>query len=535
MSLPRTYRPLAMGQTAAVVSNHPAATQAGFDILRAGGSAADAAAAISLALGVAEPFMSGLGGDGFYHFYDAATGESTIFNGTGAAPLEIPEGTYAKGIPDLGPLAVSTPGALGGVAALQAAHGRLDWAAVVQPAIALARDGLPISHTYRRFTDQFMDSLTGNAYASACYLDGGALPALGHLLKQPQLAATLEEIATDGAETFYRGALAKRFVAAMAEAGVLVTEADMAAFQPQAQAPITATYRGYEIRQTPTNSMGFALLQQMKILEHFDLSDYGPRSPELIHLMVEAKKQAFLDREIYSGDPDFVDFDAEILSEAYTAEIAKRIQRDAAQEVPIPLPQGSGNTTYFAVVDDAGNVVSCIQSLYAPYGSGIVAGDTGILLNNRMTGWHLDEGHANRLVPGRRVRHTMNAPMMFRDGKPWAVLGTPGADDQVQVNMQIMVALVDFGLDPQSAVEAPRWSSSQPRQTSKYPHVAGSSLKLEEDFGPAVVEALAKLGHPITTCPPLEGPCSVGCIRVLESGLRMAGADPRRDGYALAY
>src|SRR6185503_11164038 len=191
-----------------------------------------------------------------------------------------------------------------------------------------------------------------------------------------------------------------------------------------------------------------------------------------------------------------------------------------------------GDTTYYCVVDADGNAVSAIQSINSGFGSGVTAGDTGVLLNNRMAYWHLASGHANRLTPGKRVRHTMNAPMVFKDGRLWAVEGTPGADNQVQINLQVLTSMMDFGADPQAALEAPRWTSSQQGQGANWPHEGDGRLTIEPGFGPDVLAGLERLGHRLTRVGPLEGPCSVQAIRVMENGMRVAGSDPRRDGWA---
>ena len=272
----------------------------------------------------------------------------------------------------------------------------------------------------------------------------------------------------------------------------------------------------------------------LRILDRHDVAALGYASPAMIHLMVEAKKRAFLDREAHGADPRGRDIPlARLLSAEHAAELAARI--DPARAADLPLrPAPGGDTTYFCVVDAAGNAVSAIQSLNSLFGSGSMAGDTGVLMNNRMAYWHLQDGHPNRLRPGMRVRHTMNAPMVFRDDRLWGVFGTPGADNQVQVNLQVMVAMADFGLDPQQAVEAPRWTSSQFGQPANYPHEGDDTLTLEAGLAEAA-PALRALGHRVAIVPPLEGPCSVEAIRVLDNGVRMAASDPRRDGWAAAY
>jgi gamma-glutamyltranspeptidase/glutathione hydrolase len=252
--------------------------------------------------------------------------------------------------------------------------------------------------------------------------------------------------------------------------------------------------------------------------------------------MVEAKKLAFADRERWAADPRTVAAPlAELLSADYTARLAAGIDmRRAAPGRTAAV--AAGDTTYFCTADGDGNAVSGVQSINSGFGSGVIAGDTGILLNNRMSYWHLDPGHPNRLRPERRVRHTMNPPIVLRDGSLWGVFGTPGADNQVQVNMQILTAMTDFGLDPQQAAEMPRWTSNLPGQYANWPHGGEDALTIERRFSDTVRAELGRRGHPIKTVGDLEGPCSVEIIRHdAATGMLLAGSDPRRDGWALAW
>lgn len=530
----KTCRPPIMGRHGAVASNHPAATQVGLDVLRAGGNAIDAAVATSLALGVAEPHMSGLGGDGFYNVWLAASDVSTIFAGCGAAPASADPTRFADGLMPSGPLAVSVPGALAGLGRMHAAHGSMSWRSLCQPAIGLAREGVPVTHTYRHFAANAIERLQADPVSAGVYLQAGGPPTLGTLLRQPALGDTLDRVAEEGMEGFYRGALALALTDALRQSGVAVTAADLAACHADVRAPISIRYRGYDVRQTPPPSTGFVLLQQLKILECFDLATLDGDGAALVHLMVEAKKLAFLDRERYAGEA--VANLEYLLSDERGARLAAAI--DIGRATPVPLSAadpGDGDTTYFAIVDAEGNAVSAIQSLNNAFGSGVTAAGTGILLNNRMTCWHLDPAHPNALRPAGRVRHTMNAPMVFRDGRPWALLGTPGADNQVQINLQALVGLIDFGLDPQQVAEAPRWTSDQPGQEANWPHGGDDLLTLESDFPETTIGGLRDRGHRVRLLPPLSGPCSLACIRIFDHGVRVAGSDPRRDGWAGAY
>jgi gamma-glutamyltranspeptidase/glutathione hydrolase len=505
-------------------------------VLQAGGTAADAAVAVSTTLGVVEPFMSGLGGDGFYHYYERVTGETVVFNGTGAAPRAATAERYAKGIPDHGPLAFSTPGTVGGIAAMHARYGKRPWASLLDSAIHYAKDGFGATHTYRHFTGDAAAKLKKDPRSARSFLAGGTLPLLGATIRQPELAQSLQELAQGGADSFYRGALAKRLAKGLSEVGSLVTAQDLAECRPEEQAPIEIAYRGYVVSEAPPNSMGWVLLQELKIAEQFDLAGMELYSADHLHLLVEIKKRAFADRERYSADPRFFKAPLErLLSAEYAKECADEIDMKRAAKAGRVLEPANGDTTYFCVVDGFGNAASCIQSINAAYGSAVTAGDTGIVMNNRMGPWHLEAGHPNRLEPGKRVRHTMNPPMVFKDGELWCVFGTPGGDKQVQVNLQVLTSMIDFGFDAQAAAEGPRWFSTAPGQEADWPHEAPDALTVESRFPSASREGLAKRGHNVVTVGDLEGPCSIEIIRRDPSGMLMAGSDPRRDGWALAY
>jgi len=531
----RTWRPPIMGRRGAVAANHPLAAQAGLLALRAGGNAADAAVATALALAVVEPMMSGLGGDAFYHCWDQASGRAIVFNGSGPAPAAATPERYVGGIPRTGPMSVSVPGMLAGLAAMHRRFGRLRWRELCAEAICYARDGFAATPHYRDFAAINLDVLRADRRSAALFLEQGEPPPLGSVIVQPDLARTLEEIADEGAEIFYRGPLARRLAAAAEACGSLVTQADLADFEAELQEPIAVDYRGFTVLQAPPNSTGFVVLQELKIVEHFDLRAMGLGSADAVHVMVEAKKLAFADRERWGADPRTLDAPLEeLLSPAYAERLSRRIDMKRAAPTRA-ASRGSGDTTYFCVVDSDGNAVSGIQSINSAWGSGVTAGDTGILLNNRMAYWHLEPGHPNRLRPGRRVRHTMNPPLVLKDGAVWCVCGTPGADNQVQVNFQILTAMIDAGLDPQQAAEMPRWTSNVPGQYANFPHDGEDALIMENRFPDAVRQELARRGHPVKTVGELEGPCSVEVIRRNEAGMLIAGSDPRRDGWALAW
>jgi gamma-glutamyltranspeptidase len=533
----RSYRPLAIGRRGAVAANHPLAAQAGLLALRAGGNAVDAAVATAAALAVVEPMMSGLGGDGFYHVYQQSTRRAVVFNGTGPAPQAATPERYAAGIPRIGPLSVSVPGTLAGLDMMHREFGRLPWQDLFAEAISLARDGFGATRAYCHFADDHRETLMVDPRAAAIFLAGGEAPPLGAPIVQPDLARTLEEIAADGADSFYRGRLARRLAAGLEAAGCLVRERDLAAFTAEAQPPIAIDYRGYTVLEAPPNSTGCVLLEELKIVENFDLAGMGLLSADMVHALVEAKKLAFADRERWVADPRSLEAPLErLLSADYAAGLAARIDMHRATPTrAAPEAAAAGDTTYFCTADGEGNAVSGIQSINSGFGAGVVAGDTGILLNNRMAYWHLEPGHPNRLAPGRRVRHTMNPPIVLKDGALWCVFGTPGADNQVQINLQVLTAMVDFGIDPQQAAEMPRWTSNVPGQYANWPHDGADALTIEQRFAEEVRRELARRGHPVATVGDLDGPCSVEIIRRDPAGMLLAGSDPRRDGWALAW
>jgi gamma-glutamyltranspeptidase/glutathione hydrolase len=407
---------------------------------------------------------------------------------------------------------------------------------LLQAAIHYARDGFGAS---RRFVDYVRQTpaLAEDPEAASVFLPSGRAPRLGEKIVQRNLARSLEIIAVGGSEAFYRGPLGTRLVAAVRAKGGLLSQYDLVDFSSELQQPISTDYRGYTVLEAPPNSTGFTLLQELNLAEQFDLRSMGLLSADTIHTLVEIKKLAFLDREAWCSDPRFFDAPLEqLLSKAHVQELAARIDRRTAANRPVRAAvSAASDTTYFCVVDGRGNVVSGIQSINGAFGAAAIAGDTGVLLNNRMRYWHLEAGHPNRLEPGKRVRHTMNPPLVLRDGQPSIVFGTPGADAQVQTNLQILTHLIDFDLDPQEAVEAPRWRSHQPGGEADWPHTISDSLLVEDRLAVDVRDELARRGHRLEVVGPLDGGCNAQVIVRQPDGMLLAAADPRRDGYALAF
>ena len=549
------YRPVVMGTRGMVVAGHPLAAGAGVQVLQQGGNAVDAAVATAAALGVVEPQMSGLGGDGFIMVHRREAKTTEVVNATGAAPQAATRDAYAGGIPLDGPRSVSVPGILSGWLAAHERHGTLPLATLFAPAIALADGGFPASHKLAEYAAQAPALGTFAASRAIFWRDGRPLRA-GEILRQRDLARTLATIAAGGGAAFYAGAIARALAASIQEAGGLLTVDDLADHRARWQDAIGTTYRGHTVYEAPPNSSGHILLQELNLVEAYDLAARGPLDPASIHLMVEAKKLAFADREAYVADPDWVRIPlAGLLSKDYAA--ARRAAIDpqhaatnvAAGDAWKYDPAGVApaitharpterreDTTCFAVMDGQGNAVCQLQSIQSSFGSCMVAGETGILLNNRMTYWHLDPDHPDRLEPGKRVRHTMNPVLVMAGDEVLLALGTPGADTQVQTNLQLICHILDHGMTVQEAVEAPRWRHRQIGGESTVPHGLDDVLVLEERFPQATRDELARLGHTLELIGPWDASGSAVAIRRdPASGALQGGADPRRDAYAVGW
>ena len=534
------FRPSVMGRNGMVASGHALASQAGIQTLTAGGNAVDAAIATAAALGVVEPAGSGVGGDGFILIYWAETGQVSAVNATGPAPGAATRERYLQdgGIPMKGIRSVSVPGLVDGWLLAHERYGALPLGEVFGPAISLCEDGFPVSHQLANGLKGENERFASDPLTRAIYTNDGKPIAAGSLLCNRNLGTTLRKIAQDGRKTLYEGELAKAIIEFSRSRDGLFTEEDLGNYHAHWAEPIHVNYRGYEVYEMPPNSSGHILLQELNMVELFDLQSLGCNTAESIHLMVEAKKLAFADRERFMADPEWVDIPLEgMLSKSYAEEQASRIDpKRAAFDVPAGGPEAHEDTTCFCTADRAGNLVCILQSIQSGFGSSLIAGETGILLNNRMTYWHLEEGHANCLMPGKRVRHTMNPVIITKDSKPVLTCGTPGADTQVQTNLQLVTHMLDFGMLPQEAVAAPRWRSLQNPMESTIPHVCSNNLQLEDRLPSEVQQELARRGHELEMVGDWGGPGSAQAIMVHpESGALIGGSDPRRDGYAVGY
>jgi gamma-glutamyltranspeptidase/glutathione hydrolase len=529
-----------------VASAHPLVSAAAAEVLRRGGNAVDAAVCAGLTAAVTMPEMCGLGGDLFALVHapapaaDASGGETVSVLGSGIAPRGATvEQFRAAGdgtrMPFRGPLAVAVPGMVDAYFALLDRWGSRPFAELAEPAISHAANGFPLTPLGAQAIAANAELLAGFPASRAIFLRDGDPPPAGSSLSQPDLARTLRDLAVGGSDVFYRGPIAKRIGQAITDAGGALTADDLADHRTDFAAPIRTTYRGYTVYQTGLPTQGMILLEALNIAECADLASLGVGSAAGVHLLVEAKKLAYADRLGYAGDPAFVrtPLDA-ILSKRWAAERYARIDADrAATDVP-PGDHRPGDTTYLCVVDRQGMMVSLIQSVSAAFGCGMVAGDTGVVLNNRAgRGFTLEEGHPNVFAPGKKTMHTLNCYLLADPaGRPALVGGTPGGDGQPQWNLQALVGLIDGGLDVQAAIEQPRWTSWPGTDPSTLPNPF--QLRAEDRLGEQILADLAARGHEIVVQGPWDGGGAAQAIaRDPDSGAMVGGADPRAESVAV--
>ncbi|MBI2369403.1 MAG: gamma-glutamyltransferase [Deltaproteobacteria bacterium] len=511
-----------------VTSAHPLGSLVGVNVLQRGGNAMDAAIAMAAVLNVTDPAMTGIGGDMFLLHYSARDDRVTALNASGGAPaaatVERIRAIGHEKIPPFHGLAVSVPGALDGWALALERYGTMKLADLLEPAIHYAETGYPVYKTLLVYYQNNGRSLTQYPDSVRTYLVNGRFPRSGEMLVQKGLAASFRKLAAGGKDVFYRGELGEQVVRAVQGAGGLLTMKDLSDHRSDWVEPVSTTYRGYTVVEFPPNTQGVALLEQLNILEGYDVKALGANSAALIHLQVEAVKQSFADRDRYVTDPQRVAVPTKgLLSKAYAATLRARIHPDRAAPAATPGDPLPHNTTYFAVVDKEGNGVSFINSLRNPFGSGVTAGQTGILLQNRGQDFSLDPNHVNRIEPGKRTMHTLNPAMVLKDGKLYMVIGCAGAHQQTQAIQQVLVNHIDFGMGIQDAIEALRWG------------VVGRNLAVEARIPEPVRKALEAKGHKVVGAPPgAFGGCHAVVVDPV-TGIRMGGAESRRDSIALGH
>jgi gamma-glutamyltranspeptidase/glutathione hydrolase len=524
-----------------VTSPHALASAAGAEALQAGGSAVDAAIAASAVLAVIYPHMTSVGGDAFWLIHEARRGTVRYLDGAGRAAASAGLGWFRdrgmSEVPYRGvlPATLTVPGAVASWAEAQAAYGRLPLARSLARAIDLARDGFPVSARVARCIGAMLEEGVFDAGARAIFLRDGAAPRAGSKLANPDLARTLEAIAGDGREGFYGGEVGAELVRYARANGGFFDAADLAAQRATWGEPLAGTYRGVTICETPPPTQGFTVLEMLNILEAYDVGGWTFLGPDHVHHLVQAKQIAYHDRDTLLADPAYANVPIErLVSKAYARERRALVDPQRALSWDRVPSYGSlrGDTVFVAAVDAAGNAASLIQSLYGFFGSGVVAGRTGVVLQNRSAYFALDPAHPNRLEAGKKPLHTLIASLAFRDGRLWQVLGCMGADGQPQIHAQAYVGLIDFGLDIQQAVEMPRWLSGRFGLGE-----ARDLLNIEGRFPAATIAELERRGHTVNRWSDwneLAGHAH-GITIDPESGVRLGGADPRSDGAAIGY
>ena len=558
-----TWRPVVLSDTGMIASGHALASEAGLRVLKSGGNAVDAAIAAWAVQGLTEPEMTGLGGDMFMLIYLARTGEVKFINGTGVAPMAATADFYKSkgGLPGDGILSVSVPGAVAGAELAAKAYGTRPLAELLAPAVELADNGFPI-------TESLASAIRGSVKkfspsAKTIWFNGDTPKEFGDRVVQKDLAGTLREIGAKGSAAFYRGPVADRFAAYMKAQGGLVTQADLAAMTAEEAAPIRINYKGIDVYECPPNSQGFVMLQALNILEGLNVRYMRHNSAPYLHAVTESLKLAFADRNKYVADPKFTPNIPmrELLSKDYAAARRALIDPDKAiageapfgnprqpatslQPIAYAAPQlvpgtvvtaeENGHTTYLAVVDKDRNMVSVTSSLLSLFGSGHVVEGAGFVLNNRMAYYGLDEDDVNVLRPGKRVRQTINPALAMKDGRPYMVFGTPGADTQPQAQLQFFLNVVEFGMNVQQALEQGAIVSTS-FKSSYYPHNAEGTLQVPSSLPKHVLDELAAMGHKLD----IRNVRGVGSVKAIvihpRTGVLMGGVSPTRDSYVMAY
>ena len=532
-----------------VTSPNYLATQAGIDVLRKGGNAVDAAIAVASTLAVVYPQMNTIGGDNFWLIYNAKTKELKGLNASGRsgslATIDYYKNQGFHKIPSRGYLAANTvPGVVSGwdeayQYASKNMKNALPWNTLFASAIDYAENGFSVSPSLNYWTTinidpkdkEFRNLQRFSEFKKVFLKDDGQAYQIGEILKQPDLANTLKIIANKGAKEFYQGDIAKNIVNDLQSHGGVLTLDDFAKHRATWVAPIHVNYRQYTAYNLPPNTQGMASLEILNILNNFDIKSLGEGSVDYYHLIIEATKQAFADRDKYLTDPDFNQIPLNLLlSTQHGQQQAKQIDMQKARVEIKPLDP-KGDTVWFGVVDAEGNAVSIIQSIYHDFGSGIVAKDTGILLQNRGSFFSLDPNHINRLEPNKRTFHTLNPAMLLKDNKPYLVYGTMGGEGQPQTQAAIVTRIVDFGMTPQDAINAPRWLHGRTWGASS------NNLKVEGRIPNDVIHSLKLRGHDVQIVDDYTDTMGHAGAILIDANyhLLMGATDPRGDGLAAGY
>jgi len=510
-----------------VATSQPLASAAALRVLEDGGNAVDAAITAAAVLNVVEPVMTGIGGDMFALIYTQQDKKPVGLNGSGwagsKATVDFFRSRNLNDIPGTGMYSVSVPGAVAGWYKLHQRYGKLPISRLLAPAIEYAEKGFPVSEIIAGQWQGTEEKLRQTPGAARVLLVNGRAPHHGEIFKMPELARSLRAIAQQGCDAFYKGEIARKIVEFSDKNDGMLTLSDFAEFDAQWVEPVATNYRGYDVYELGPQTQGMTVLEMLNILEGYDLNSLGHNSPEYVHLMVEAKKLAYADRDAYIADPDKARVPvSRLISKEYAAERRKLIDRDRAMPSARPGLPENGDTVYLTVVDKDRNAVSFINSLFGYFGSGLVAGDTGIVLQNRGALFRLEPRHPNVIAPHKRPFHTLIPAMVVKDGKPFFSFGVMGGDMQPQGHVQALVNLIDFGMDVQQAGESPRFR-----------HTGGSVL-LESAFDGFLRSALGRKGHHVAGAIDAWGGYQ-GIVIDPRSGVLMGGSDPRKDGLAIGW
>jgi gamma-glutamyltranspeptidase / glutathione hydrolase len=525
-----SHRPVALGRHGMVASCHPYATLAGLDVLRAGGTAADAVIATNAVLAVTQPNMCGVGGDIFVLYYEAASGRVHFLNGAGRsgsrASLEELKRRGRDGLPIVGAETVSVPGCVRGWGMLLERFGTRPLASLLEPAIQYA-EGFPTSSLTSQAITEYAPA-TPDTEWHRVFRAAGRAPALGELLVQSDLARTLRDLGSEGPDLFYTGRVGRAIAERMATDGFLTPE-DLAAHTGEWGEPISTTYRGAVIYETPPPTQGLAALLALNMLERFPLARRPLHSVQHLHLLLEIVKLAYADRDRWIGDPLHAPVPlAELLDKRYAAR--RRRAYSAAKAQAYTAGDPDGDTTGFVVADRHGNVASVIQSLFNGFGSGIVVPGCGVVLQNRGRHFQMDPSHPSALAPRKRPFHTLMASIVTRDGRPEIAFSTMGGNGQAMFHVQVLTNLLDYGLDPQEAIERPRFLIG-----AFLPGEPADTIHLEGRLPRRVIGALARKGHAVKPAPDFFMRVGHAHAIVFRDGTMLGGADPRGDGVALGY
>jgi gamma-glutamyltranspeptidase / glutathione hydrolase len=533
MNFEKAARPLIMGRNGLVSSGHPLASLAGVKVLQEGGNAVDAALAAAFVMTVVRPETCGPGGDLFALVYVKKNGKVEAINSSGPAPAKASIDYFRQkglsSIPVSGPLSIAVPGAVDGWLELHKRHGTKELSRLTADAVRFAREGFPIHQELVERIEEFSPEFPWIDCAYRQPLNG-LRP--GKLLYQKGLGDVLERIAIQGRNGFYGGEIAEKICKSLQAEGGLLSEEDLVNPVAQWLEPLSSGYRDYLVYEQPPVSQGFMVLEMLNLVEAWPLDGGKKNRAEIIHYQVGAKKLAFEDRIRHLEDPAFGDPKMSLLISKGYADQRRCLMSDSGQQAQATVTPTGSDTTFLCVADRDGNAISLIQSIFAPFGSRVIGGDTDVIMNNRLCGFGLDPSKANSLRPGKRPAHTLNTYMVFKGGDFFAAGGSPGADDQPQTNLQVLHNLLDLGMDPQSAVEAPRWShqpGTPPRD--KLPE----ELRMEQGFDQDVIETLRRKGHKVSVVDRWSFGSAKVIVKDPETGTWMAGADPRREAYALGW